>query len=251
MRAGYYHPTARRNFLAVRNALTVLPLVATVALLAFVVPTPYWSMIAIGAGLVASGLGYCLPRFQVRWQGNRRVRRIERSLPDAADMLTMCITGGMTMHEALDRVSRELGMSHQDLALELRIIRRHTELGSLVHGLQHFARRIGTTEVQSLTTLLIQSERLGTDLARALEDYTDNLRRRRRQQAEERANRASVKMLFPIVLCLAPSVFILLLGPAALELRNFLVRERRPGGVLSQETLETVNTLPSLNATDR
>lgn len=250
-RAGYYRPTARRNFLAVRNALTVLPLVMSAALLVLLVPGTYGSAVLIATGLVAAGLGYCLPRFRLRWQGNRRVARIERSLPDATDMLTMCITGGMTMHEALDRVSRELGMSHPDLALELAIIRRHAELGSLVQGLQQFSRRLATAEVQSLTTLLIQSERLGTNLVRALEDYTDNLRRRRRQLAEERANRASVKMLFPLVLCLAPSVFILLLGPAVLELRNFLVRERRPGGVLSQENIETVRAFPTISDIDR
>lgn len=246
-RAGYYRPTARRNYLAIRNALTVAPLIATGAVLALWVPASQWLFVTIGTGLVMAGLGYALPRFYLRSKGNRRVARIERSLPDATDMLTMCVTGGMSMPEALQRVSGELGMAHQDLALELAIVRRHTELSSLVQGLQQFARRIGTGEVRSLTTLLIQSEHLGTDVVRALEDYTDNLRRQRRQRAEERANRASVKMLFPIVLCLAPSVFILLVGPAALELRNFLVNERRPGGVLSQETFESARSAAVIN----
>ena len=102
-------------------------------------------------------------------------------------------------------------------------------------ALKQFADRINEPEVISLATIVRHADRLGGKVTSAFQDYADSIRRTRRQRAEERGNKASVKLLFPIIVFLAPSLYVLLLGPAALELRNFMVDQNRSGGVLTQD----------------
>jgi tight adherence protein C len=168
-------------------------------------------------------------------QAKQRVDRIQRGLPDALDLVTMCVTGGLPLHEALERVSKELRFSNEDVAIEFEIIRRHADAHKMASALRHFAHRIDAPDVSALAALVTQTERLGTHVSTAICDYADSVRRAHRQFAEERANKTSIKMLFPVVLCLAPPIYILLCGPPVLKLRSFLIEERRPGGILAQE----------------
>jgi tight adherence protein C len=221
-RAGYYKPTARSEFLALRNGLAFLTL-ALVGVYAVMVGPREREMTAniLIWGVAITTLVYVTPWIYLRLQAQRRVLLIQRALPDAFDMLTMCLTGGMSLYDALTNVSREVYFSHPDLSIELEIVRRHTDMASLGEAFQHFARRIDTPEVVALTSLIRQTERLGTNVVEAVREYADGVRIKLRQTADERANKAGVKLLFPLVLCLAPSTLIILWGPAALELRNF------------------------------
>jgi tight adherence protein C len=152
-------------------------------------------------------------------------------------MITMCMTGGLPLQHSLARVGTELEATHPDLACELRITGRQMDVGSLGQALRQFADRIDTPDVQSLAAMVNQTERQGTSVAAAFHEFADGVRRARRQRAEEHASKTTVKMLLPIVFCLAPPIYMLLLTPAVIELRAFVLQENRPGGVLSQSTL--------------
>ena len=241
--AGYYHPLALEQFLAVRNSMVCgwLILVATVLLTAFE-PTQNPSFYQVGAAVGVLVACFALPRLYLQAVAASRVKRIQRGLPDALDMITMCVSGGMPLQGALERVGKEIHQSHVDLTLELEILRRQAEAYSLEHALRQMADRIDIPEVKSLTEIVSHTERLGTNVAVAITQFSDSVRRSYRQRAEERGNKNSVKMLLPVALCLAPPIYILLLAPAALEIRDFVLRENRPGGVLSQPS-----SIPSTN----
>ena len=237
-RAGWYRPSARFDYLAIRNVLIVgVALVTSAWIMATADRGPRITLKLIAAGIIGAVICYALPRLWLQWYANRRVQRIQVGLPDALDIITMCLTGGLPLQGALQRVNGQLHRVHPDLAHELDILRCQTEAGSLEHALRQFANRIDAPEVQTLTTLVGHAERLGTNVSSAIREYADGIRRSHRQRAEERGNKLTIHMLFPIALCLAPAAYIMLLGPPVMEIRDFLRRENRPGGVLAPTDL--------------
>jgi tight adherence protein C len=220
--AGYYRPTSRFDYLALRNSLVIAAILITAMLAAGVGPQhqELALQIVIG-GLLIAGLCWALPRLVLRSQAAARVKRIQRALPFALDMTTMCLTGGLSLQDSLGHVSREIFFSHPDLAVELMIVRQQSEMTSLDHGFRQFAERIGTPELTSLAALITQSQRLGTNVVTTLREYTDNLRLRWRQIADEQSNKIGLKLLFPIVCCLVPAAMIFLWGPAIVDLWRF------------------------------
>ncbi len=236
VQAGYYARTATDEFLALRNAaMTIWLIFVGCVLVAAIEPdSPHVNSVLIG-GLVGLLLIYAIPRIVLGGQAKGRVQRIQYALPDALDMITMTMTGGLPMQRAIERVSGELRAPHPDLACELAIIGRQSDAASLELALKQFSQRIDLPEVSGLTALVSQTERLGANVSEAFRDFADSVRRTRRQRAEERGNRSSVKLLFPIVLCLAPPVYVMLLGPAALEMKNFFLDNRRSGSAIAQE----------------
>jgi tight adherence protein C len=186
-------------------------------------------------------LAYVVPRFVLKIQANRRLNRIETGLPDVLDLIRMCLTGGLSLRDSLERVAREIEVFHPDLAVELEVIRRHAEADTMAKALKEFSRRMKTPDVSALASLVSQTERLGTHVAQAVMEFADGVRRQHRQRAEERAGKTSIRMLFPVIFCLAPPVFILLLGPPAIQLKNFFRDSKRPGGVLNMDTYREVN----------
>ena len=233
--AGRYQWHAYIDFLAMRNAMVlgVLLLVWCVADAASIHATKDPRLVIIFLGCMIAMVLFSMPRLALQSKAKSRVWRIQSSIPDALDMVTMCMTGGLSLLHSLKRVGAELKTSHPDLAVELSLIHRHAEAYTLEHAMRQFADRIDVTEVESLATLVSQTERLGANVGAALMEFADGVRRAFRQRAEERGNRTSVKMLLPVALCLAPPVYILLLAPALLELQSFVTRENRPGGVLA------------------
>lgn len=221
-RAGYYKRSARNEYLGLRNASVIL--VVLVAGILAVSIGPENDVLAIRVvlgGLALAAVAYAVPRLILRYQGNRRVERIRRALPDALDMMTMCLTGGLPMQDSLVHVSREIYLAHSDLAVELVIAKQHAEMNSMDDAFQMFAKRIDAPEIVNLSALISQAQRLGTNVSEAVKVYADEIRGKRRHLADERANKASVKMLFPVIFCLVPAVMIVLWGPAALELLTF------------------------------
>ncbi len=246
--AGYYHRHAATEYLALRNILVIgwVILVGTLIVLASEpgAPLDLW---LLGAGVFGMIALYAVPRLVLGARAKARIRRIEYSLPDALDMLSMCMTGGLTFSQALSRVGTELARSYPDLACEMRIVSRQADSGTLSRAIKSFSERVDTQEVQSLASVIGQTERHGGAVAPAFHQFAVDVRRQRRQLAEERGNRTSIHMLFPLVLCLAPPVYLLLLAPAAIELRGFVMEENRPGGLLSPAaSLQDATATPQL-----
>lgn len=239
--AGHYHSEAATEFLALRNALLLGAALLTVAtIVAATEPgTPEMYQVA-GGGLLAMMLAYAVPRLALESMAKRRSGLIGTSLPDAMDMITMCTSAGLPLHHAIARVADEMRSSHPDLSYELRLVGRHADTGSLTTAMQHFAERLDIPEVHSVNAMIWQAENQGASVAAAFHAFADQVRLERRQRAEESGNKASFKMLFPLVFCLVPAVYLVLLGPAALDIRDFFRRERQPGGALSREGMASV-----------
>ncbi len=245
--AGYYHRDAATEYLALRNTLVFgwVFLVGTLLVLQSEPGAPLNLQLLI-AGVIGMLLLYGVPRMVLGSWAKSRVQRIEYSLPDALDMISMCMTGGLTFPQSLSRVGTELAHSYPDLACELRIVSRQADSGTLTRAVRGFAERVDTQEVQSLASVIGQTEQHGGAVAAAFHQYAMDVRRQRRQLAEEKGNRVSIHMLFPLVLCLAPPVYLLLLAPAAIELRGFVMDENRPGGLLSPSSaLEEATAMPT------
>jgi len=234
-RAGFYRRGARHEYLALRNVFLLVTVAA--AGLAAVLIGPQRQDLAVRVffiGLAVAGIGLTVPRLILRARGRRRVVRIRRSLPDSLDMLGMCLRGGLPMRDSLQHISREILFAHKDLAVELMIVRQQADMTSLDLAFRQFAKRIDAPEVVSLSALIEQSQRLGTDVSTTVRDYADIMREKWRQLFNERASRASLQMMFPIVLCLVPATFILLMGPAALDLTDFLSGRGAASSALEQ-----------------
>ncbi len=222
-RAGYYKPNAKQQFLAFRNGLILLAVVLTGIAAVLVGPQREDLVIQIiGGGAILVFVAWGVPRVLVAVKAKQRVQRVQRALPDALDMMCMCLHGGLSLEEVLGHVSRAMFSSQYDLAVELLIIRQQAQMNSLEFAFRQFAKRIDGPEMTSLATIVSQNQRLGTNVADAVRDYAESMRLKRRQLAEERSGRVQLAMLFPVVLCLLPAVLILLWGPAVIELWTFL-----------------------------
>ena len=233
--AGFYHRKAADEYLAMRNA-SMIAWMLFVGIWAAIIDGPLWAWRVLTIGSFVLVLIYGLPRIVLSTLAAKRKQRIQYALPDILDLINMMVSGGLPIQRAIHRVSVEVRSPYPDIACELAMIDRQSEAGTLVQALSQFADRIDIPDAVALSNLVSHAEKLGGNLATSLRDFADSIRHTRRQRAEERGNKTSVKLLFPIVFCLAPPIYVLLLGPAALELRNFVNRENRPGGVLSQDT---------------
>jgi len=237
-RAGYYHRYAFAEFAALRNAAALGWMTVIGTLIVVIEKTDGdTDLMLLAVGFFGALLFYGMPALILRAKANGRLQRIQYGLPDALDMITMCMTGGLPLQHALTRVSTEIDATHGDLARELKIVGRHIETGSLDTALDRFAQRIDTPDVQALAAMVRQTDMHGGGVANAFEQFGDGLRQSIRQRAEERGNKTSIKLLLPLVFCLAPPVYMLLLTPAVMELRNFVLRENRPGGILTPASL--------------
>lgn len=213
--AGYYRPSALTEYLAIRAVLFVGALLAT-GLLALVVADRQVTMVVIG-GLVVAGLGFSLPRLVLGAQASGRARQLVRGLPIAMDILGLCLTAGQNLVGALEQTSKELTGPHPDLAEELQIVSQQAKMHSLEQALLHWADRLDVPEVRSLALLLVQSDKLGTDMVDTLLEVADSQRIHLRQKAEAQANRSNFWMLFPSVFCLWIASAIVLVGPVYIE----------------------------------
>jgi len=223
--AGFYSAHAWHNLAAIRILGIILPILLC-GLLLVVVPErlePY----VIGGMVVLTILGWSLPTMWVRSRAKARLEEMGRGMPDMLDLLNMCVSQGMTVSTALSRVSKELDSVYPALSKELKIVTDQSRVGTLDQALRGLSNRVDLPEVHSFTSLLIQTERMGTSMSEALTEHSDNMRESYRQRADEKANAATFKLLFPTVLCLMPAVFMFLLGPATIELNDFFTGRGR------------------------
>ena len=219
--AGFYGRQAMHVFLGVKLALLVLATAVGMGLtLTGTLPVGK----ALPASLALFVVGMIGPSF---WLDRRKAARqaiLRRGLPDALDVLIICVEGGLSMQAGIKRVADELREAHPALGAELRIVDREVQLGRTAgDALGHFARRSDLEEVAGLASVVNQSERFGASLAKSLRTHSDGLRVRRKQRAEEQAQKASTKILIPTLLCIFPALFVILLAPAAYQVaRNLL-----------------------------
>lgn len=217
--AGDYAPHARENLAATRFLFMIGSLLLG-GVCVLMAPPVLERILLIGTVAMTS-LGWALPSLMVKSRAKSRRTEVEQAIPDMMDMLNMCVSQGLTVPAALARIARDLKPVYPALAQELAITVDQAQVGNLNEALQNFASRIDLPQVDSFTSLLTQTERMGTSVSDALTDYSDTMRESLRQRADERANQASFSLLFPTVLCLMPAVFMFLMGPAVIELSKF------------------------------
>ena len=220
--AGLYRRQAMVVFLGVKTLLMIAPALLGMAV-SMVGLVPMQQGLVFGACLGIGGL--IGPSFWLDYMKRARQSNFRRALPDAMDILVICLEGGLSLPAALKRVSSELKMVHPALAAELGIVQREIQLGRTSgEALRKMGERSDLEEVRSLASVILQSERLGASLVKSLRVHADTLRVKRQQRAEELAQTAATKMLFPTVLFILPAMFVVILGPAVIHIAQVLGR---------------------------
>jgi tight adherence protein C len=214
--AGLYGPHALLLFLGAKMLFLVLAVVLAVGAIVSQLLPPNRAAVV---GALLGGTALAGPGIWLDARKRRRQTHMRRALPDALDMLVLCVEGGVSLPQAVQRVTAELHDAHPLLGAEMDIVQREMLLGlSVGEALRKFGDRTDLEDVRSLASVLLQNERYGASVARALRIHADTLRQERQQKAEEQAQKASVKILFPTLLCIFPAVFLVILGPAAFQI---------------------------------
>ncbi len=216
IRAGYRSPEA---ILAMRGVKLLCP----VAALAGVYFSGLYRINVFFIPVVAFALGYLLPDMWLTWRVGSRQRKLRRGLPDALDLLVICVEAGLGLDQALLKVSQDMKISHPELSEELQFVNLEMRIGKTrIEALRELARRTGLDDIKALTAMLIQTERFGTSIAQSLRVYSDDMRIKRRQRAEEMSAKTSVKMVPPLVFFIFPALMVVILGPAIITLMHQL-----------------------------
>jgi tight adherence protein C len=191
--------------------------------------------VAIGiASGVACILAYSLPRVLLSARASGCTRQIEKGIPDALDMISMAVSGGIPIESAVARVAQQLSRTHRRLGQELQIVARQAHTGSVEQAFADLGKRLSLPEVAAWCALMAQSRRLGGKIVDALAEYANRIRQDRKNRAERSGNTASIKLLLPVVMCLSPPIAIMLIGPALLDFRDFINRKQTPTEVVEQ-----------------
>ena len=217
IQAGFRSQDALKQFYGIKTLLAVgIPLLTFLALRW--APTLQTGTVLF-LTLLGALVGARLPDSVLSYMRNRRVKRLRDGFPDALDLLVVCVESGLGLAMAIERVSRELQISHPDLAQELALVNAEIRAGvDRPVALRNLANRSGVEDINGLVGLLVQTIRFGTSVADALRVYSDEFRDKRMQKAEEQAAKIGTKMIFPMVLCFFPSFFIVAIGPAVMRI---------------------------------
>jgi len=224
MNAGWRNPVAPTLFFASKTALALLGPAIIGVLVALSVITLAGSKLLFLLLLTAT-VGYYLPNMILNRIAGRRKREIFESLPDALDLLTVCVEAGLSLERAFVKVAGEIHIKSVILAQELQIVLMEMRAGfSKEKALRNFALRSGVDDVDTLVAMLIQSERFGTSVGDSLRVYSESLRNKRRVLAEECAAKIGLKLLFPLIFCIFPTLLMVLMGPAVIQLTRTLAQ---------------------------
>ncbi len=220
LHAGLYSPNAMPVFLSVKFLLMAAPLLFGIVFAAF----GAFSMThALLVGSVTGLFGLVGPSF---WLDRRKAHRqllLRRALPDACDLIVICLSGGLSLIAALVRVVEELQTAHPLLAAEMRIVEREVQLGhKLADSLLKFGNRSDLPELQNLAAVVMTAEKYGSSMTRTLEKFSESLRLKRQQYAEAMAQKAATKILFPTLLFIFPAILLVILGPAMIQVMQVL-----------------------------
>ncbi len=214
--AGYRSRQAQTVFLASKTAVMVLGVVIGVVT---ATSLGYDIRGVLACVCFAGGAGFILPGMWLGSMVNARMDRVRRGLPDVLDLLVVSVESGLALDSALKRVGEEMALVHPDVSEEFRIATMETQMGiPRSESLENMATRVRLDELRSLVGVISQAERFGTSVAKALRNQGTAMRTKRRQQAEERAQKTAVKLMIPLVLFIFPAMGIVLAGPAAINL---------------------------------
>lgn len=214
--AGYRSDTAPTMYLASKSVVAVLLAIAAIG---FVWARGMALPMGVGVVLMGAGVGFLAPDFWLSSAISKRQGIVRNSLPDTLDMLVISVESGLGLDAAFQRVGDEMRHVHPALSEELQLVTLETQMGiPRSEALSNLATRTGVEEMRSLTAIINQAERFGTSIARALRNQSDALRTKRRQAAEERAQKTTVKLMAPLILFIFPAILVVLAGPAALKM---------------------------------
>jgi tight adherence protein C len=220
VRAGFRSENALAIFYGLRIVITLFMLLLCVMMEAKMPPT-----LVMKLGLMASGIGagWILPRFFLQKKVAKRQETLRLSLPDALDLMVVSIEAGLGLDQAIQHVARELYASHPDLGDEMQLVTLEMRNGRRrSEALRNLAERTGEAEFRKLVAILIQNDRFGTSMGESLRTHSDFMRVRRRQDAEERAGKVGVKLVFPIFFFILPSMLVVAAGPGLLQVFKYL-----------------------------
>jgi tight adherence protein C len=219
--AGIRSVGAYRSYIAVRWILPVGLMAMSVLSAKFAGLTPRMAFLLVLAGGV---FGFLLPDAALRMKIRRRQEDITDALPDGLDLLVVCVEAGLGLNAAFVKITEEFQISSPALSEEFDVVNREMVAGKpRQEALRALSERTGVEDVKSLVAMLIQTEKLGTSLAQSLRVHSDSLRTRRRQRAEEAAAKTTIKLVFPLVFLMFPALFIVILGPGAIQVINVLL----------------------------
>jgi tight adherence protein C len=220
IRAGFRSDTALPVFYGIRIVVTLAMLLLCIMLEGGMPDNPVLKLALMASGI---GAGWILPRFFLEKKVAKRQEVLRLSLPDALDLMVVSIEAGLGLDQAISHVARELYASHPELSDEMSLVTlemRHGKRRS--EALKNFAERTGEAEFRKLVAILVQNDRFGTSMGESLRTHSDFLRVRRRQEAEERAGKVGVKLVFPIFFFILPSMLIVAAGPGLLQVFKYL-----------------------------
>jgi tight adherence protein C len=214
MYAGIYTANAMELVVGLKVILLAVGAVLGYVVGNILTPTfgPWFVYLALYIGAVG---GFFMPTIWLKMKIKGRRRALESSLPDALDLMVVCVESGLTLDASLQRVGHEIALAHPDISKEFGITHMETRVGlTRVDSLRNLGQRTGSPALQSLAAMLVQTERFGTSIAQALRVHAESLRVKRQHAAEEQAGKTTVKLAFPVVLCIFPVLLVVLGGPA-------------------------------------
>lgn len=221
VQAGFWNPEAPRIFFGARVVLAAGLAIATIVGGA-VLNVRLAATLFVGVWLAV--LGWAAPSWYVLQRRRKRRRDISAGLADALDLLVACVEAGVGLNQALVRVAGEVRNISESLSAELVMVNLEIRAGTARdRALRNFAERTGLEDIENLVSTLIQTERFGTSVGQALRVQADTLRQKRRQRAEEAAAKTTIKLVFPLVMFIFPSLFVVVLGPAAIQVVKALL----------------------------
>jgi tight adherence protein C len=219
MMAGYKSDNAVKIFNGIRISLAVLLFLLALVFHASI-PNPVLRIVAMGFGAF---MGYFFPAYMLDKMIAKRQETLRLSLPDALDMMVVSVEAGLGLDQAIQHVGRELQMTHRELSEELSLVNLEMRAGKRrSEALRNLAERTGEPELQKLVAVLVQTDRFGTSIGDSLRAHSDFLRVKRRQEAEERAGKVGVKLVFPIFFFILPAMLVVAAGPGLLQVFKYL-----------------------------
>ena len=223
MNAGYRGEGAPMLYLAAKTILAIgLPIITFILLQSWSFNLDMRSMTTIL--IITAALGYYLPNLVLAQLVEIRQRSIFENFPDATDLMLVCVEAGLGLDAGLHKVAEEITLKSQPLAEELQLVNLEMRAGnSRENSLRNLAMRTGIDEVKTFATMLVQADRFGTSIGDSLRVFSDELRTRRRFRAEELAAKIPIKLLFPLIFFIFPSLLLVLLGPAFIQVYRILL----------------------------
>jgi tight adherence protein C len=178
----------------------------------------------VASVLAATAVGFFGPNEYIRRKAGKRQKEISRGLPNALDLLVVCVESGLGLDQAILQVSKELEHAHPEISEEFGMVNLELKAGKRrVEALRNLAERTGVDDLKKLVAVLIQADRFGTGVALSLRQHSDFMRVQARQVAEEKAAKLGVKLVFPIFFCILPSLFVVTVGPVVMKIMRELV----------------------------